>query len=166
MKIMKAFNIIRNIILDIIIVILIGVVIFGFINKSRPVPIFNHYFFTVLTGSMQPELKAGDSIIVKKVDEYKVGDIVTYKMDKSYVTHRIIKIDGNKITTKGDANKYADEPFDKKYILGKFVYKSKFLNFLVNHKFLIILLVILLCLLSFVLKSGKTKETKEEVEII
>ncbi len=166
MKIKKIFSIIRNIILDLIIIVLIGAVIFSFINKNRPVPLFNHYFFTVLTGSMQDTLQVGDSIIVKKVDKYKVGDIVTYKKGKSYVTHRIVKIDGNKITTKGDANMQSDPPFDKKYILGKFIYKSKLLNFLVNNKLLIILFVIILYLLSLVIRSGKEDEEKDEVEVI
>ena len=166
MKVKKIFNIIRNIILDLIIVVLIGAVIFSFINKNTPIPVFKHYFLTVLTGSMQDTLQVGDSIIVKEVDEYKVGDIVTYKNGKTYVTHRIVKIDGDKITTKGDANMQSDPPFDKKYILGKFVRKSKLLNFLVNNKLLIILFVIILCLLSLVIRSGKEDKKKEEVEVI
>ena len=129
---MKILKIIKNIFLDIVIVFLLIVITIGFLNKNKPIAVFNYYFFTVKTGSMQNALYPGDNIIAKKNDEYKVGDIVTYKKEKSYVTHRIVKIDGDMITTKGDANNSEDPSFDKKNILGKFVYKSDFLNFLVN----------------------------------
>ena len=99
---MKVLNIIKNIVLDVIIVVLIISIIFSYMNRKKPVPLFNHYFFTVLTGSMQNTLQIGDNIIVKKTDKYKVGDIITYKKENSYITHRIVKIDGNKITTKGE----------------------------------------------------------------
>ena len=154
---MKIFNIIKNIFLDIIIVILIGAIIFGYFNKKNPVPVFNYYFFTVLTGSMQDTLYPGDSIIVKKVNEYKVGDIVTYNADNVYVTHRIVKIEGNMITTKGDANKYDDPEFDKKYILGKFVYKSDLLNFLVKYRLFIVLFVLVLFVIENIFNTSKKK---------
>lgn len=154
---MKVVNIIKNIILDIIIVVLIASIIFGFLNKNRPISVFGHYFFTVMSGSMSNTINVGDSIIVKKVDTYKVGDIVTYKKQNSYITHRITKIEGNKVTTKGDANKMEDPTFDKKNILGKFVYKSAWLNFLVKNRILIILLVIIIYLIEMVIKSMKEK---------
>jgi len=69
--------------------------------------------------SMNPELKAGDSVIIKKIktlDELKVGDIITYKSSNinsplnasGYITHRIYEISGNIIETKGDNNKAVD----------------------------------------------------------
>ena len=154
---MKVLNIIKNVILDIIIIILIGAIILGQINKDRPVAIFNHYFFTVMSGSMQNTLKVGDNIIVKKVDNYKVGDIVTYQKETSLITHRITKIEGNMVTTKGDANEMEDPVFDKKYIIGKFVYKSNWLNFLVRNRILIALILIILYLIETIRKSKKKK---------
>ena len=154
---MKVIKIIKNIILDIIIVFLVAAIIVGHLNKTKPVPFFNYYFFTVLTGSMQDTLYPGDNIIVKKQDNYKVGDIVTYKADEVYVTHRITKINGNQITTKGDANTSEDPPFDKKNILGKFVYKSALLNFMINNKIIIILMVIIVYLLEEIIKKSNKK---------
>ena len=162
---MKAFNIIKNIILDIIIVILIIFIIIGFINKKKPVPIFNYYFFTVMTGSMQDALYPGNSIIVKKVNDYSVGDIITYKQDDIYVTHRIVKIDGNKVVTKGDANKDNDPEISKDDILGKLVYHSEILDFIVKNRFFIILGVIVLYLLELILKPEKKVGVKSNEEI-
>ena len=154
---MKVIKIIKNIILDIIIVFLVAAIIVSHLNKTKPVPFFNYYFFTVLTGSMQDTLYPGDNIIVKKQDNYKVGDIVTYKSDEVYVTHRITKINGNQITTKGDANTNEDPPFDRKNILGKFVYKSNLLNFMINNKIIIILIVIIVYLLEEIIKKSNKK---------
>lgn len=154
---MKVIKIIKNIILDIVIVFLVAAIIVGHLNKTKPVPFFNYYFFTVLTGSMQDTLYPGDNIIVKKQDNYKVGDIVTYKADEVYVTHRITKINGNQITTKGDANTTEDPPFDRKNILGKFVYKSNLLNFMINNKIIIILIVIIVYLLEGIIKKSNKK---------
>ena len=147
---MKALNLIKNIILDIIIVILVVSIIFGFLNKNKPVPVMGYYFFTVMSGSMEDSLHVGDSIISKKVDDYKVKD--------SYVTHRIVKIKGNSVTTKGDANQIEDPAFDKSEILCKFVYKSGWLNFLVRNRIFIVLFVIIIFLVEAIVKETKKKE--------
>ena len=154
---MKVINTIKNVILDIVIIILLVSIVFGIMNRKNPVPVFNHYFFTIMTGSMQNALKVGDNIIVKKVDTYKVGDIITYKKGNSYVTHRITKIKGDRVTTKGDANEMEDPAFDKKYILGKFVYKSDWLNFLVKNRVIIVLVVIMIYLIECIIKSMNKK---------
>ena len=46
---------------------------------------------------MEPTLKIGDYILIHKTDNYKVGDIITYKEGNSYITHRIKEIKKNKI---------------------------------------------------------------------
>lgn len=152
---MKIINFIKNVLLDIIILVLLITIIFSIMNKNKPKPIFGYYFFTVLTGSMEPELKVDDSIIVKRSNDYKVGDVVTYEYNNSYVTHRIIEINKKEIITKGDANTTADVSIEKKNILGKVVYKSKYLNFFVKNRVLIILLVILIYLIGMVFKDDK-----------
>ena len=158
---MKLINVVKNIVLDVVIVLLLGTIIFSYLNRNKPVPIFNYYLFTVLTGSMQNTLYPGDNIIVKKVDEYKVGDIVTYKLESAYVTHRIVKIDGDMVTTKGDANQSEDDAFNKENILGKFVYKSNLLNFVLKNKMLIIIFVLILYLFDIIIKDKKKVEDSE-----
>ncbi len=63
----------------------------------------------VLSDSMSPEFYKDDIVIVRAYDDYKVGDVVEYQMDKisKPVTHRIIAKEGSGssaiFTTKGDA---------------------------------------------------------------
>lgn len=159
---MKVLNVIKNIILDVIIVILLLTIVVSVLNKKKPTPLFGYYFFTVMSGSMEPTLKVEDNLIVKGSDNYEVGDIVTYKSGDSYVTHRITKIDGNKVITKGDANTDEDSEFDKKDILGKVVFKSVYLNFLVRNRILIILFIIIIYLIEMVINTRRRKVEKSE----
>lgn len=154
---MKVFSIIKNVLINALIIVLFSLIVFGFMNRVKPVPIFDYYFLTVKTGSMESTLNIGDNIIVKKVDSYKVGDIVTYKKDNIYVTHRIVKINENKITTRGDANNADDPIFNKKNIIGKFVYKSELLNFIIKYKLIIALVVIVIYLMHSIMESRKRK---------
>ena len=56
--------------------------------------------FSIMTGSMEEKIHAGDYILVYKKDNYEVGDVVTYERDYYRITHRIIKKEGNSFITK------------------------------------------------------------------
>jgi signal peptidase len=64
----------------------------------------------VTSGSMRPGIDVGDLVIVRKPMGYSPlpGDIVLIKNGDSLVLHRVYKVDGDKIITKGDANKSPD----------------------------------------------------------
>lgn len=70
---------------------------------------------TIQTGSMTPEAKVGDYVLIKlpKEEDIEVGDIITFVDRNILVTHRvesIIENDGEiGFITKGDANNVADE---------------------------------------------------------
>ena len=80
--------------------------------------------YIVLSGSMEPEYKAGSVIYLKEVPDksvIKVGDPITYKVEgiEEACTHRVIEIELNTdpenqhlgkymFHTKGDANSTAD----------------------------------------------------------
>ena len=68
--------------------------------------------FVVVSGSMEPQIKVGAiayNNTREKVEDVKVGDVIVFKADKSFVTHRVVKINDNKtFTTKGDANETED----------------------------------------------------------
>ena len=115
---------------SIIVFIVTIVIIYGILGNfsSKNATIFNvarFSNFVVLTGSMEPGISPGDYITIRKVnpDKLKVNDIVTYKINQVVVTHQIVKIDGDKITTQGTANNVADNPISKSDILGKYVFK-------------------------------------------
>lgn len=77
------------------------------------VPAFLGYqVFAVISGSMQPEIPAGSAVYVKRLpfEKLKEGDVVTYWMNGTAVTHRIIEKDSEQrqMLTKGDANETMD----------------------------------------------------------
>jgi len=75
--------------------------------------------------SMLPAIKEGDTITINKnIDNLKYGDIILYynpsNQDDIYVLHRIISsVKDNMFLTKGDNNRYVDQPVRKSYIIGK-----------------------------------------------
>lgn len=83
--------------------------------------LFGYSFFKVTTGSMDPTIKENDIIIVNTNDTYNVNDIITYRDDANFITHRIITMDGNTLITKGDANNATDQEVNKSDVIGKVV---------------------------------------------
>ena len=77
--------------------------------------------FSVASGSMEPTIHLNDVIIVKKCDEYKVDDIVTFKENGAYITHRVVTVNENNIITKGDANNTNDIAITKDRVIGKVI---------------------------------------------
>ena len=75
--------------------------------------------FEVQTGSMEPEISAGDWIIVKNQKDYEPDDVVTFEVDGEFVTHRIVQKYGDTFVTQGDANNAKDEPITKEQIVGE-----------------------------------------------
>lgn len=76
---------------------------------------------TVISGSMEPAIKAGDLVVIRYQREYKVGDIVTLRSGNYFVTHRIIDMEQGYVQTKGDANNVADKPVPLSSVEGKVV---------------------------------------------
>ena len=75
----------------------------------------------VLSGSMEPELSVNDVIIVQQQDGYEVGDVVVYQSSGALVVHRIVRIDGETVVTKGDANNAEDSEMSISLIKGEVV---------------------------------------------
>jgi signal peptidase I len=81
--------------------------------------LFGYQIFVVETGSMEPTLPVGSTILVKALhgDETpNVGDIITYKHESDTVTHRITDIvtgdDGVlRYQTKGDNPDNSPDPW-------------------------------------------------------
>ena len=148
----KIFNKIINIIYILIIILLVGYFILRLSNKIE--------IYNVETGSMEDNIHRGDYILIYKQNNYKIGDIVTYKINDYFVTHRIIKIKGNMVTTKGDANNTEDEKFDKSSIVGKVILVGGILNIVIIYKYTIVGLILILYLLSYYLDKEKIERKK------
>ena len=118
---MKSFT--KFIICSLILSIIANIIYFKFINKSDINQLLGYTCLKVLTGSMEPEIKAGENIIIKKCKQYEIGDIITYsEKDGDLVTHRIVSIQDELYYTKGDANNIQDlEPVSISQIYGKVI---------------------------------------------
>ncbi len=71
--------------------------------------------------SMVPLLTSKrDSVVLKRAEEYKKGDVVLYRNEKGeFILHRIIKLRGRAVYTMGDSLLTNDEPTLKEKIIGK-----------------------------------------------
>lgn len=96
------------------------------------VGVFPIYPSVIATGSMEPMIKPGDVILVKKIvdmegiNNLKVGDVIQFKRDSILISHRIINIENDEkeglgFRTKGDNNSSPDteivRPQDMKGII-------------------------------------------------
>ena len=100
----------------------------------------------VKSNSMYPTLQKGDFILIKRNNDYKKGDIITYDYESNYlVTHRIIEKNNNFFITKGDNNNSEDDKFIQlDNIKGKVI-------LILNRKnqisiFLLMIFLVLFCL--------------------
>lgn len=133
MKIQKLFSVIYWIFLGFIVLIALLLIISVF-----PIP-GNYKVMVVQSGSMAPAIKMGSVVVVKPVEEYKIGDIITfgpYSKTKAPTTHRIYDIKvvgGNPVyITKGDANNAPDSrEITKSDILGKVIFSLPYLGYFV-----------------------------------
>ena len=120
----KCINILLN-----AVIALLGIVLLISIYTSFQIKILNkgyadffgYSLFDVQTGSMSGTIEAGDWIIIELTKDVKINDIITYKKDEDYITHRIIESYKGTYTTKGDANNKKDEPIHHTQVLGKVV---------------------------------------------
>ena len=165
-----------NIILDILIVIL-GIILLITIYNNIQIKIlgndyasfFGHSIFEVQTGSMEPEISAGDWIVVKYDNNIELNDIVTFQYKGEFITHRVIESYNGTYVTKGDANNAKDTPISKDQIIGKV---TKILpNFGIFRKTIfnpiVLLLLIGTCYLAMqTFKKPSEKEIAKEQELI
>ena len=125
----KIFKIIKNIVVNLIIFILGIIAIIAIwtsiqlnVQNKEYIDIFGYSAFSTSTASMAPTMQVGDIVFVKIGEETKEKDIITYKKDNEFITHRIIKIDGESIIAKGDNNNTQDEAITKDAVVGKVVF--------------------------------------------
>lgn len=124
MKIKKVINSIINIMTVFIFIILI-LTIFSRINmvvtNKNYFTLFGYSFFEITTGSMKPTLNENDIVIVDTKSVYNINDIITYKLDNNFITHRVVSINGTNLVTKGDANNTSDTNVKTSDVVGKVV---------------------------------------------
>ena len=132
------------------------------ILKQNYVNVFGYTYFVVATGSMSGTIEVNDIVIVKITDDYKVGQVITYIKEDSFITHRVISINDNLIVAKGDVNNVEDDPVSKDNVIGRVVFTFS-LSFLFKLLGVTIILFVFLTLINFdkIFKKYIVKENKE-----
>ena len=170
---MKKFKNIMRIILISFTAIVIGLKLYSWnaetlVGNAMPMP-FGYGSAVVLSGSMEPELSVNDVIIVHDDDSYKIGDVVVYQKGSELIVHRIIDIDDETITTKGDANNTSDEPINKKNIKGTVVFTIPFVGIIVNFLKSTVGIIILIIGAFFLMEMSfrrKKEQDNQDIDAI
>src|SRR6056297_1241666 len=100
----------------------------------------NYNFYVVQSGSMEPAIKTGSVIMVKPMDDYEIGDIISFgepRPNNPPTTHRIydMEVIEGKIyyITKGDANNAPDrDRVAKSEVIGKTLISVPYVGYLVS----------------------------------
>jgi signal peptidase len=174
----KVMKVIGNV-FTVIIILIVSMSLFSLIqyrkNPNKPPSVFGYSAMSVLTGSMRPYLEPGDMIIDKAIDadEVKVGDVLTYRLGSSIVTHRVTEIiakDGNLLfETRGDANNTDDSrPVTEDQLIGKVIlrvpyggYVARFIRSPIGLMIFIVIPVAMMLigeLMKGILSGGKNEK--------
>lgn len=125
--------------------------------------------YIVLSGSMEPAISTGSIVLVDTTEkDYRIGDIISYKIKDQIVTHRIVKMDTGIYKTKGDSNEIEDSiSLNESQIIGKVKGSIPRLGYLISYlksKQIVLLLIAILFLSNLfdVLSENHTQKKKAE----
>lgn len=78
--------------------------------------------FTPGGTSMRPFIEGGrDAVLLIKAEDCRVGDILLCRIGESYVLHRLMAVEGEKLTLMGDGNIRGEEHCTRADIIGKVI---------------------------------------------
>lgn len=131
----------------------------------------NIKFMIVQSGSMEPAIKTGSIVVVKSIDEYSIGDVITFQRvgEKVSTTHRIVEMrEVNEVTiyeTQGDANNVSDrEGVVKKEIIGKVWFSIPYLGYIINFAKQPIGFILMIVIPALAIISDEIKKIHKEVD--
>lgn len=160
----KIVNFLLNILIFIFGVILLASIYTNFqtrVLNNDYTNFFGYSIFEVQTGSMEPVISPGDWIVVKLTDDIKLNDIITYKLNNDFITHRVVEVYSDGYVTKGDANNAKDDSINSKQIIG--VVSTILPNFGTLRRSLFNPLVLLALILTlFLFSAAFTKKNKND----
>lgn len=164
----KTSPVLRRILLAVIGLIL-GVNVYfanasGIGGNHLPMP-FGYGIANVLSGSMEPTFSKGALLLVKEEKQAEPGQIVVYQSGQELIVHRVIQIEGNLVTTKGDANETADPVFDASQIKGVVVgwipFLGSLVSFLKTPAGIILLLICAVLLMEGSFRKQKVSDDRQ-----
>ncbi|OIO31572.1 MAG: signal peptidase I [Candidatus Yonathbacteria bacterium CG_4_10_14_3_um_filter_47_65] len=132
---MKTFQTITNILFVAALLLVAGL----FLSTLIPIP-GNIEIKIVKSGSMEPAIKTGGIVVIKPVDSYHVGDVITFGKETRTViptTHRIVSVEEENgvmyFVTKGDANEEADPSrASERDVIGKMLLTVPYAGFILD----------------------------------
>lgn len=135
--------------------------------------IFGYKAYSITTSSMVPSINQGDAIIVQKCgqDDLKKDDIITFKKNNEFITHRIVEIRQSGVSkeyiTKGDNNNVEDSQtvsYDEiegvKVLVIPFL--GNFITMAANSIFIILVLIVILLIYLYKVDSDEKSEIRRE----
>lgn len=127
----------------------------------------------VRSGSMEPTVPVGSLVVAEKQTSYGVGDIVTFKQEESFVTHRITAAYDGKFWTKGDANTSPDgSPVPYSAVVGKLRWTLPYAGYIVTFAktplgfSLLIVFPALLIVIQEILAIGRELEKEQKRRLL
>lgn len=137
-------------------------------NPNEMPSLFGYKMFNVVSGSMEPNLKIGDIVIVKKVEKENIKEenIITFRQGNGIVTHRVVDIikenEDVYYRTKGDNNNANDEQLvNYKDIEGIYVFKISKVGLLINNIKNTTSIIIIVLILYFIYKLMQMKDDRK-----
>lgn len=165
-------------ILGVVLIILVYNIMLTFISSNifnDGLTIFGYKACIITSNSMEPTINNGDVVIIKKINNEELfsGDIITFKQKEECITHRILKIEENKYTTKGDNNNTEDmEIVEFSNIEGKYVISVPKLGKIIqilNNKLIVLIIILILLIVCFCkveqLEKMENRRKKKEKKI-
>jgi signal peptidase len=128
----KVFSVVYYLFLGVL-----GVIALLLIFSIAPIP-GNYSVMIVKSGSMEPGIRTGSVVAVKPADEYRIGDVITFRTGRDEpTTHRIVEIrnenGSESYVTKGDANNAPDSSAVRENeIIGKVLFSVPYAGYAVD----------------------------------
>lgn len=91
----------------------VGIAGISFFSAPDSSGLLGYKGYTVVSGSMEPEIAVGDFIIIEMEPyaDVEKEDVITFQYNQELVTHRVIDKTAEGLVTKGDANNIQDQGF-------------------------------------------------------
>ena len=157
------------ILLVILVMVIYGKVVITFGKNSYP-NYFGYTVFEVASGSMAPTLQINDVVLVKITKEnLNKGDIIAFYGENAIITHRILFMENDIITVKGDSNSVVDKPISREQVIGKIVKVFPKLGIwkkVITDPKILLAIFITLLLFDFALSySDKNKQVEVKADV-
>ena len=173
----KVITITAYILISILLIYNISLIIQSIVNPSKTPSFFGVKTYSIISGSMEPAIHIGDIVLAKetKKEDLQIGDIISFRLGQSVVTHRIIRIDetenGDIYITKGDKNNTEDKAEIKidlieGKVIGRIPFLGKISKLLQGNISIIVILLMIYIYYSHTSKISRIKNRRKAKRIL